>query len=187
MRTKTLIKPLLLTLCLGIALSMISAYPLLSVACAAAPKSHLNLAVARNAAHLPAQASDVVLEWNQHAVALTLLPASALSPVQQTRVMAIFHVAVHDAVNGITGEYETYLSPASAPENASAEAAAIAAAHEALKKLFPGNDVTLDGHYANSLADPWSIACGSGPRVRSLCRNSDPGGACQRSFSAGAV
>ena len=151
MRIKTLIKPLLLTLSLGIALSMISVYPLLSVACAAAPKSQLNLSVTR-AAHLPAQANDVVLEWNQHAVALTLLPASSLSPVQQTRVMAIFHLAVHDAVNGITGEYETYLSPASPPQNASAEAAAIAAAHEALKKLFPGNDVALDGHFANSLA-----------------------------------
>lgn len=151
MRTKTLIKPLFLTLSLGIALSMISVYPLMSVACAAASESHLNLAVTRSATHLPAQVSDVVLEWNQHAVALTLLPASALSPVQQTRVMAIFHVAVHDAVNGITGEYETYLSPASPPENASPDAAAIAAAHHALKKLFPGNDTMLDGHYANSL------------------------------------
>jgi hypothetical protein len=111
----------------------------------------LNLAVARGAAHLPAQANDVVLEWNQHAVALTLLPASALAPVQQTRVMAIFHLAVHDAVNGITGEYETYLSPVSPPANASPDAAAIAAAHHALKNLFPGNDATLDNHYANSL------------------------------------
>ena len=151
MRTKTLIKPLILTLFVGIAVSMIAVYPLLNVACAAAPKSPLNLAVARTAAHLPAQANDVVLEWNQHAVALTLLPASALSPVQQTRVMAIFHVAVHDAVNGITGEYETYLSPAAPPANASPQAAAIAAAHQALKKLFPGNDAALDGQFANSM------------------------------------
>ncbi len=153
MRIKTLMKPLVITLSLGIALSIISLYPLLSVACAAAPKTHLNLATARSAAHLPAvQTSDVVLEWNQHAVGLTLLPASALSPVQQTRVMAIFHVAVHDAVNGITGEYETYLSPPSPPTNSSPTAAAVAAAHHALKTLFPGNDTTLDGHYANSIA-----------------------------------
>ena len=151
MRTKSLIKPLILTLCVGIALSMIAVYPLLNVACAAAPKSPLNLAVTRGVAHLPAQTNDVVLEWNQHAVGLTLLPASALSPVQQTRVMAIFHVAVHDAVNGITGEYETYLSPASPPQNASPQAAAIAAAHHALKKLFPGNDAMLDGQFANSM------------------------------------
>ena len=104
---------------------------------------------------LPAQAGDVVMEWNQQAVTLTLLPASALAPVQQTRVMAIVHVAVHDAVNGITGDYETYLSPGSAPENASPEAAAIAAAHHALKNIFPlspSQAASLDTFYADSLA-----------------------------------
>ena len=152
MRVKTLIKSLVLTLSLGIALSMISVYPLLSVACASAPNTHLKLPVTRSATHLPAQASDAVLEWNQQAVALSLRPTPALAPVQQTRVMAIFHLAVHDAINGITGEYETYLSPPSPPENASPVAAAIAAAHHALKSLFPGNDMLLDDARANSLA-----------------------------------
>jgi hypothetical protein len=68
--------------------------------------------------------------------------------------MAIFHLAVHDAVNGITGEYETYLSPSSPPENASPVASAIAAAHHTLKNLFPppANDMSFDVRYANSLA-----------------------------------
>jgi hypothetical protein len=152
MRVKTLIKSLVITLSLGIALSLISMYPLLSVACAAAPNAPLNLAVTRSATHLPAQATDAIMEWNQHAVALTLRPTPALAPVQQTRVMAIFHLAVHDAVNGITGEYETYLSPPSPPENASPVAAAIAAAHHALKNLFPGNEMMLDERFATSLA-----------------------------------
>jgi len=98
-----------------------------------------------------AVASDVVTEWNQQAVSLTLAPASALAPVQQARVMAIFQLAVHDAVNGITGEYETYLSPPAAPENASAEAAAIAAAHHALRNLFPASGAQLDFQYVTSL------------------------------------
>jgi hypothetical protein len=151
MRVKTLMKSLVLTVSLGIALSMISAYPLLSVSCAAASNIHSNLPVTRGATH-SAQAGDVVVEWNQQAVALTLRPTPALAPVQQTRVMAIFHLAVHDAINGITGEYETYLSPSSPPENASPVAAAIAAAHHALKNLFPGNDIMLDERYASSLA-----------------------------------
>lgn len=151
MRVKTLIKSLVLTLSLGIAVSMISAFPLFSVSCAAAPNTHLNFPVSLSATQ-SAQASDVVVEWNLQAVALTLRPTPALAPVQQTRAMAIFHLAVHDAVNGITGEYETYLSPPSPPENASPVAAAIAAAHDALKNLFPGNDVLLDDRYANSLA-----------------------------------
>lgn len=95
--------------------------------------------------------NNVVMEWNQHAAALSVLPASALSPVQQTRVMAIVQVAVHDAVNGISREYETYLSPGLAPSGASAKAAAIAAAHHALKNLFPAQGASLDALYAASL------------------------------------
>ena len=99
----------------------------------------------------PAVATDAVSEWNQNAVALTLLPASALAPVQQTRVMAIVQVSVHDAVNGITGEYATYLSPGPAPANASPEAAAIAAAHHALRNLFASHSASLDALFAASL------------------------------------
>jgi hypothetical protein len=92
-----------------------------------------------------------VTEWNEEAVALALAPTSALSPIQQTRVMAIFQLAVHDAVNGITGKYETYLSPPAAPQNASAEAVAIAAAHHVLEILFFRNDAELDFLYVISL------------------------------------
>ncbi len=102
---------------------------------------------------LPTPSGEVVMEWNQQAVALTLLPASALAPVQQARVMAIIQVAVHDAVNGIMGDYETYLSPGLAPVNASPEAAAIAAAHHAMKSLFPPvHAASLDTLYMDSLA-----------------------------------
>ncbi len=94
---------------------------------------------------------EVIMEWNQQAVTLTLLPASALAPVQQTRAMAIVQVAIHDAVNGITGEYATYLSPGPPPANASPKAAAIAAAHHALINLFNGHIGSLNTFYANSL------------------------------------
>lgn len=151
MKIKTFIKSLVLTLSVAIAITTISAYPLFSVACAA-PNSHPNSPLASTVTHFSAQTSDVVMEWNQQAVAFALQPSPALTPVQQTRVMAIFHLAVHDAVNGITGKYETYLSPPSAPENSSPVAAAIAAAHHALKGQFPGNDAVLDDRFASSLA-----------------------------------
>jgi hypothetical protein len=140
-----------MTLSLAIALSTISVCPILSVACATTSNTHLNLA-AKAKTTQPAEASNVVMEWNQQAFALALLPASALAPIQQIRVMAIFQLAVHDAVNGITGEYETYLSPEPAPANASPEAAAIAAAHQVLKNLFPGNQGPLYDLYTSSLA-----------------------------------
>ena len=100
----------------------------------------------------PAQVSDAVMEWNQQAVTRALSASPVLAPVQQTRVMAIVQVAVHDAVNGITGEYATYLSPGEAPAGASPEAAAIAAAHHALKNLPVNHSPSLDDAYAASLA-----------------------------------
>ena len=90
MRVKILIKSLVITLSVGIAVGLISVYPLLTVACAAAPRAPLALPVTRSATALPVQASDAIVEWNQQAVALSLRPVPALSPVQQTRVMAIF-------------------------------------------------------------------------------------------------
>ena len=105
---------------------------------------------------LPAPSAAVVIEWNAEAVRLTLLTASNLAPVQQGRVMAIVQVAVHDAVNGITGKYATYLPAAPAPAGASPKAAAIAAAHHALRNLFasqPGQVALLDSLYFTSLAN----------------------------------
>ena len=96
--------------------------------------------------------NEVVMEWNQQAATRTLSAAPALAPVQQTRVMAIVQVAVHDAVNGITGQYATYLSPGAAPANASPEAAAVAAAHHALKHLPVNQSPSLDTAFATSLA-----------------------------------
>lgn len=96
--------------------------------------------------------ADAVMEWNQIAVTRTLGAIPAQAPVQQTRTMAIVQVSVHDAISGITGQYETYSSPAPAPVNASPVAAAIAAAHHALTALFPGHADSLDASYAASLA-----------------------------------
>src|SRR5215216_4398647 len=136
-----------------VALAGVPAYPAVNKAIAADPvtRSEFSGGPAIITA-LPAQANDAVMEWNQQAATLTLLPASALAPVQQTRAMAIVQVAVHDAVNGITDDYATYLAPGPAPENASPEAAAIAAAHHALRSLFNGHAASLDALFLESLA-----------------------------------
>jgi PAP2 superfamily protein len=102
----------------------------------------------------PARADDAVLEWNR--IARTLVVVPAYSPVEQTRLMAIVQVAVHDAVSGIVGRYHTYQSLEAAPADASPDAAAIAAAYYALKGYFDGGTMiggtTLDDHYTASLA-----------------------------------
>lgn len=99
-----------------------------------------------------AGADDVVREWNRHAASLSVAPASALASAQQTRVMAIVQVSVHDAVNSITGAFETYTQHAAPPAGASAEAAAIGAAHQALVTLFANQTSSLDSKLSSSLA-----------------------------------
>lgn len=93
--------------------------------------------------------ADVVLDWNAIA-ARTVAPGQ--SAFAQARYMAIVQLAVFEAVNAITGDYERYLAaPLAAPGGASAEAAAIAAAHRVLKNYFPAN-TAIDTDRANSLA-----------------------------------
>lgn len=93
-----------------------------------------------------AHAGDPVVEWNGVAVRVTLAFVAngrTLFPVEQSRAMAIVHVAMHDAVNGITGTYQTYSATGAAPAGASPQAAAIAAAYHALKGQFG------DAHFGN--------------------------------------
>ena len=99
---------------------------------------------------VPAAASDAVMDWNQLALAATV--AAGQGAVPQTRSMAIVQVAMHDAVNAITRQYTTYLTHGAPPVGADPEAAAIAAAHTALIKLFPSQaPTTLNAARAASL------------------------------------
>jgi hypothetical protein len=95
-----------------------------------------------------ASAQNAVLEWNDIARQLIVVPSQ--SPVQQTRLMAIVHVAMHNAVNAITGEYEQYGTPMSAPAGLSPDAAAIGAAHRALSGAL-GDSMTLEARYVQAL------------------------------------
>jgi len=92
--------------------------------------------------------ADVVLDWN--AIMVTTLTGQP--PFPTARFAAITQVAVFEAVNAITGDYRPYLGTIVAPPGASAEAAAVAAAHTVLKNYFPGSAASLDAARANSLA-----------------------------------
>lgn len=133
---------------LGVLSAASAALGMDAVCCALYPADMLNL----KSTEAIQGTGTPVDEWNQEAIRLTLLPASALAPVQQTRTMAIVQVSVHDAVNGITRRFRTYNSPGQAPAGASAEAAAIAAAHHTLRNLFASQASTLDAMFIQSLA-----------------------------------
>ena len=93
-------------------------------------------------------AENAVLEWNR--VALDATVTAGQGPLPQLRSLAIVHVSMNDAVQAILGGAETYLSPGTPPAGASAEAAAIAAAHLALAQQFPAQN--FDDEFAASLA-----------------------------------
>ena len=106
--------------------------------------------VAATAALLGAAASahaDTVLDWNAIAVANT-----GGNPFNQARILAITQLAVFEAVNAIEGGYQPYLGTVVAPAGASADAAAIAAAHDVLKFYVPGSAAAIDAAKATSLA-----------------------------------
>ncbi|HET7696653.1 MAG TPA: vanadium-dependent haloperoxidase [Vicinamibacterales bacterium] len=94
-----------------------------------------------------------VMEWNRNALQATTLTTPPQGALVQIRSMAIVHVSMHDAVNGITGRYATYRPAAPAGPGASPQAAAIAAANYALTQLFPAQG------WADKL-EPSLAACG---------------------------
>jgi hypothetical protein len=96
----------------------------------------------------PITSDAIVLQWNEIAVNTI----GAQPPFPSARFMAIVQVAVFEAVNAITGEYEPYLGTITAPQGASPEAAAVAAAHGVLKAFFPAQGTILDQQRADSLA-----------------------------------
>src|SRR5213594_1393129 len=97
----------------------------------------------------PADA-DVVTDWNNSA--LDAIRAGNTNPPIASRSLAILHVSIHDAVNGIARTHEPFLVQSAVPASASREAAASAAAHEALVNLFPATASSFDTLYAAILA-----------------------------------
>ena len=88
----------------------------------------------------------VITTWNSIAVAtVPPSPAAFLN-------YAFVHLAMYNAVNGITGEYELFRWDAKAPQKASPEAAAAVAAHRILSTYFPAAAASLDAALTASLA-----------------------------------
>src|SRR5438876_9513675 len=94
--------------------------------------------------------ADVVTDWNN--AALDAIRDGHTPPPIASRSLAIVHVSIYDAVNGIARTHESYLVPSAVPASASREAAASAAAHEALVNLFPAAASSFDTLYAAILA-----------------------------------
>jgi hypothetical protein len=102
------------------------------------------LALALSAIALGAEVAhaDVVTVWNE--ATLDGIRARNTSPPAAARNLAILHVAIYDAVNGILRTHEQYLVKGHAPVNASIEAAATTSARTVLVALYPADKATFE-------------------------------------------
>jgi PAP2 superfamily len=106
---------------------------------------------------LPAQASNIVLEWNQ--TFLEAVKRDRSSDVKTARGAAILHVTIFDAVNGIDvresrfrkGFQAYFVSPNLAPRNASKTASALAAGYWVLSGLYPAQQATFETQFNQEL------------------------------------
>jgi hypothetical protein len=92
--------------------------------------------------------ADAVTDWNE----VMQGTVERVDPFVQIRTSVIMHVAIFDAVNSIVGDYEPYLAKLDAPKRASAEAAALVAAHRVLSALHPDQALPLDARLKRDLA-----------------------------------
>ena len=94
--------------------------------------------------------ADVVTQWNT--AALDAIRAGHTAPPIASRSLAILHVSIYDAINGIARTHEPYLVQSAVPASASREAAASTAAHKALIDLIPAAAASFDALHAAILA-----------------------------------
>ncbi|MBI3245112.1 MAG: phosphatase PAP2 family protein [Deltaproteobacteria bacterium] len=108
-------------------------------------------------------ARDRVRHWNEVAVNASGLDhtpvalgehrvfGEQLGPGRASRAMAIVHIAIFEAVNAITGGYQSYTGLPPAPPNTSMEAAIAQAAHDTLVALFPSQRRSCDAQLTQDL------------------------------------
>jgi hypothetical protein len=96
-----------------------------------------------------ARAAEVE-RWNR--VATDAAVAVEMDPLNESRIFAIVHASIHDALNAIERRYESYQARISAAPGASPEAAVAAAAHASLIELMPARKAAFDAALAETLA-----------------------------------
>ena len=98
------------------------------------------------------QTVSQVVQWNKTLLSIVRTPGAQPATIHPTRSFAIMHAAIYDAVDAIDGTHKPYLVRLSASHFASQEAAAAAAAHEVLVKLYPNFQATLNDQLQRALA-----------------------------------
>ena len=97
--------------------------------------------------------ADVITDWNS--TLLGAVRATSANPPRASRQMAMMHLAMYDAVNGIDRQHRPYLVAEPGPSEASKVAAANAAARVVLDSFYSGHPAaaaSISAQYDATLA-----------------------------------
>jgi hypothetical protein len=86
--------------------------------------------------------ADGVIDWSETAASAAFAaglstPDGSVDPLHESRILAMMHAAIHDALNAIEQRFQPYAFDIKAAAGTSPEAAVAAAAHDVLLGLFP--------------------------------------------------
>src|ERR1043166_1953427 len=97
-----------------------------------------------------AASADVITDWNETTVAAGY--TASQGPPVHGRIVAMVHLAMFEALNSIEPRYQPYRARLAAEPGASRDAAAAAAAHYLLVRLYPAQAKGLDQALQASIA-----------------------------------
>ncbi len=99
---------------------------------------------------------QVVIDWNQQTHQVIKAATGYQDPMAASRILAMVHLAMHDAVNAAQPRYRAYAYQPEAPigkSRADATVAAAVAAHDVLLALFPQQKAMLGATLDTTLHD----------------------------------
>jgi PAP2 superfamily len=136
--------------------------------------------------------ADAVIRWNEIATIVTTPPAANLAPPYQSRIHAMTHAAIHDALNAIDRRYKPYALSSRPDLRASPEAAVATAAYRVLVHEIPAQQAILDAEYQAALASipdgeakTRGVVIGRAAAAVIIALRSDDGSTAQVSYTPG--
>lgn len=138
---------------------------------------------------------QIVIDWNQHTHQLIKADSGYVDPMAASRVLAMVHLAMHDAVNAVQPRYRSYAygpGQAVASPGADAAVAAAVAAHDVLAALVPKQkdllraalDVTLHDAGIGSAVEQGK-RIGAAAAAAMLARRADDGSRADEAYQPG--
>jgi membrane-associated phospholipid phosphatase len=128
-----------------------------------------------------AKSVNAVLTWNTVATD-AFLPTQGANPLGQSRIYAMMHAAIHDALNAIEGRFVPYTAGLPDASGASPAAAVAAAARGVLSASIPDQMALVEEAYASALAaipdgpaKSAAIAVGEDAATRIVARRAEDG------------